>query len=168
MFPESNLAIEFWYFVRGRAIDPRNGGPLRRTGSDALDRVDEHATMRYELECETRVNDNDLPYFNDDPGYPWTYATIQEALVAFLIDRATEGDFPYTYRIWLRTIILIMSDIQRDSGWLELIAQDETGEMGDKPAAERQQRHTMKVSDDWSCLSCDTFDFILRTYGKEG
>jgi hypothetical protein len=173
MFPERDIANGFWYFVRARAIDKRTVSNRSRAGSKTLDQLEITASkMRRKLASEQEKDE--IRVLWGDDFIPWTYDTIQDALLAYLIDQAALGTLPYAYETWLRAVVLVISDAQRDSGWLHVVACDwdpascegEPPERCRQPGIERD--HAMTVSDDWSCLSRETFDFVTSTYAGKG
>ncbi|WP_410596268.1 hypothetical protein [Amycolatopsis sp. lyj-23] len=164
MYYERQIADEFWFFVRARAIDYRLEESLdQRHGTLTLNAREEHLTgVR---QCLANSQGKVLPMLNIYSGAPWTYPTVQEALMAFLINELAHNAFPYSYEMWLRAVTLIVADAQRDPDWLHVIACDwEEGHGSEAP----RTPHDMTISDDWSCLSRETFDFTVREYTRKG
>ncbi|WP_194904389.1 hypothetical protein [Catenulispora rubra] len=172
---ERDIADRFWFFVRGRAIDgrvrPRYG---TRFGSKTLDHIDsEYAHLQEELVGQSR--EDDMTCFWEEDWQPWTYPTLQEAMTAFLINSAATNEFPYPCDMWLRAVAVILADAARDPEWLHVVACDWDPNFGDGPEkGERrtepysEEDHAMTISDDWSCLSRETFEFIMATYTGKG
>ncbi len=187
MFPVRDIANEFWAFVRDLALDPRNGvddatteiielGPAR-TNSEALDELEER---RFQLRVQFAGPHAEISPVGSATGIwrhhgdnriPWGYLTLQEALVAFLIDSAARNRLSFDREIWLCAVPLIMGDAIRDPDWLHVILRDvdmlgAEGLSLDDP--EHQHEHVMTISDDWSCLLRETFDYIVATYTGKG
>jgi hypothetical protein len=166
---ERDIADRFWYFVRFRAIDKRTE-KRTRYGSNTLDRLEvERSEMLRELAEEAdRFN---VPWLIEDDFVPWTYPTLQEALQAFLIDEAARDRFPYPYELWLCAVPVIVTDVNRDSERLHVIACDWDPNFTDDDKRDlpyKQWDHTMTISDDWSCLSREVFEFIMSHFTGKG
>src|SRR5690242_19582531 len=116
---ERDIANQFWHFVRGRAIDPRSNPYRDRVGSQTLEAIEYERTHIADY-----LSGDDLTVLLDNTMIPWTYPTLQEALIAFLVHQASLNEFPYPYEMWLRTVVLIVSDVQRDPEWLHVVACD--------------------------------------------
>jgi hypothetical protein len=175
-FPERDLAYAFWHFVRGRALDPRfveegctgNVAPTGRLDDLETEREDVYRDLAG-LFGNSENLDRPIHYpaeiYPDGPLFPWVFPTIQEALVAFLIDRVVRKAFPVQYEIWLRVVAIILGDAQREPDrWMRVTARIHER---DCPEEERETEHVMTVSNDWSCLSHETFDFIVQRYAAE-
>jgi hypothetical protein len=159
LFPERDLANEFWLFLRDQAIDPR-GADGCRPPCRALDlfEIDRQMVTAY---LGDLIKDPSSAFPADEnEEEPRLYRTLQEALLAFLIYWQQAGRrFPITYDIWVRTIVLIMADAQRSPGFLRLEARDLSQE-----GKAKEWAHTMVISDDWDCLRRETYEFVLAAF----
>jgi hypothetical protein len=164
VFPESFVQAEFWFFIRQQAQDSRLGPESRRDAAKALDALEKRASYVTCWLAEGKPEQDELPYYGD-PAERHIYPTLQEALLAFLVHRAARKETPDTLEMWLRTVALVLVDVHRDPSLLHVIACDQTEDGKDviQPLS-----HTMVVSDDWTCLSRDTFDCVLRLYRGRG
>ncbi len=174
MFPEDGLRQEFWFFVRGRAVDPRIGedSPHRTATLDTLE--ERRDVLQYFLADEDERVERYVP------GWPVAYDTLQEALLAFLIYEVSNKsyvDFPYDYATWLRTIVLIVANAQRDPSLLTVSIPVDSEGNPESPDEMRRgmpyqeptyQTRTMSLNGSWDCLSRDTFNFVRRTYHRLG
>ena len=133
-----------------------------------LDWLEEtRATITYFL-------DESSQYVVYEQGGPATYDTLQEALVAFLIYEVSKkgkglvtSSFPFGYATWLRTVVLIVADVQRDRMLLTVtVPTDYTGKASQ--AATHRRDHTMTLGDNWDCLSRDTFNAIRQAFSRSG
>lgn len=163
MFPEHDLKSEFWHFVYARAIDPRYGLD-QRPESKVLDSIEMNRdNVRYTLE-----DVDDIPRLElQDQGWPQVYPTLQEALLAFLIDKVARNEFSYPYEVWLRMIILVMADAQREPNyWLRVTACNCAKDHYRNPEELRghKREHVMIISDDWSCLYRDVFELVRQAH----
>jgi hypothetical protein len=163
MFPENDLAAEFWLFVRDRAMDVRQG----------IDEIGGAATLNsveHRRNVVRGLSRHDLGETDDRTNYNWElgpqiYATIQDALLAFLVNHMAQDRFVYNYATWLRTVAAILGDAVREPDWLTVIV-PETKATADSieegaPAGE----HQMTVSDsNWDCLNRETFHLIRKQY----
>src|SRR5262245_24306451 len=140
MFPESDLAKGFWFFVGMRAMDVRHEEFSTHGGSATLNEFEERRT--YVL----NTFDKGVDFFDDDSSSPWLYHTLQDALIAYLVQLTSIGRFPYTYEIWLRMHTLILADVHREPGWLTVIHHVPLSE------PEQHKEHTMIVADEWPSL----------------
>lgn len=178
MFPEDDLRLEFWLFVRERAVDCRSGA-REPVGTKTLDSLEwKRHTCLIETADENRDYDEDVPgaFRNSGGGYgyPTAYKTLQNALLAFLVYRVSSSEgFPYSYATWLRTIVLVVTQAQREPRLLTVrIEEDENGELcapSLRPAGPAGHREfTMTLEGSWDCLSHDTFKTIRRTFSHRG
>lgn len=167
MFPERSLVNEFWYFVHQQAMDPLVPG-VTRDASKVLDAFeDRNARIEYHLAEGEPSQDDLVMYTSIEPELePHRYPTLQDALLAFLIHRLARGELPDTHVMWLRLCVLVVADVQREPKRLHVRSQSAVPELGDEKFP--PQNHLMTVSDDWSCLSGETFDVVLRVYGGKG
>jgi hypothetical protein len=190
MFPARDIANEFWAFVRSLALDPRNAvvDPTfchrdlepERTNSRTLDELeDRRVDVLVQLagptvEVNSAGSKTGIWRRHNDRQSPWGYRTVQGAMVAFLIDSAVLGKLTFDLGIWRCTVALILADAARDPSWLRVIlrhvddaraAEGDPG-VGEDPLNDPQFQNeiVMTISDDWSCLSAETFDYIVRTY----
>lgn len=160
LFPEADLRAEFWNFLDKRSIGPHSGG--RRAKLPVLDKIENRRDeVRYGVD-----DDSDVPPLElDDLSWPRTYPTLQEALLAFLIDHTASREPRITYEVWLRTVTLIVADAAREPDrWLKIKVTNRSVHVGDDYGPPKYE-HTMIVSGDWQCLSSDTFKFVIQTYG---
>jgi hypothetical protein len=98
---------------------------------------------------------------------PVVYMTLQDALTAFLIYKATSAKgFEYNYKVWLRTVTLIVAQAQREPELLVLLVyadpQDNNNLFRSASSNPQATRHefTMTLTGSWDCLSEDTFKII--------
>jgi hypothetical protein len=159
MYPESDLRAAFWIFIYRRAFDERWGsGPKdQRPSAIALDKIEFENWINYQA-----IGEDDQGVDLSSPYFPRFYRTLQEALIAFLIDMTARGKWPHPYETWLRLVVLVTADAQRDpTRWLQI----NTLRPDSEPSTNRGgSLHVMTVSDDWSCLTHDTFEAIQRLH----
>ena len=168
MFPEDDLRGDFWLFVYMRALDPRvlvsDDFEPDPAGSGLLNTLEERRdVVRYYL-----AQGDERPH-EYEPGWPVAYRSLQDALLAYLITRMSSPGlgFPYDYATWLRTVVLVVVDAQRDPSLLKVtITVDEDG-VPDPSGSQREER-TMTLDGSWDCLSRDTFRTIRRAYSGLG
>jgi hypothetical protein len=170
VYPESDLSREFWHFVWSRACDPRktrDDPPAEITpyGSGALNRIeDRRNVVAWDLsEGNNRgLREHEI---RDPAGFNVAYDSLQDALLAFLIYQVSDGDFPYDYRTWLRTVVLIVMDVARDPERLTVIVPvtDSAGDILLDPTSSTRHEHVMTLEGSWDCLSRDTFNTIKGT-----
>ena len=189
LFPARDIANEFWAFVLDLALDPRLGDFDPRSSFDPLP-ARSHSETLNQLEgrrSELRVqlagpnahqkwaepgSDAEFWRFYDlERTNPWGYRTLQDALVAFLIDLAARNRLNFSLSVWRCTVPVILADAIRDPDRLQIILRevDNAGAAEasiDDPAY--QTTYTMALSDDWSCLSSQTFNHIVTTYTGKG
>lgn len=177
LFPESYLAPNFWLFVRDQAIDGRTNELGVRITSKVVNPYNQERAFARTFLRELRgpFTDDFDPDYEEDEGegtkQPWTYKTLQEALLMFLLAWVyrTQPEPPVTptYEIWLRTVALILADAARLPELLTLRV-PEYDRMNPELAPKGTIERCMVISDDWSCLSRDTFDFIMANYCRHG
>jgi hypothetical protein len=166
LFPERDLAYDFWVFVYEIAIDPRLPEPLgERPGGRILYEFESNRSLFHGQQlAHADPALADRPRYSDGTKEPLVYPTMQEALLGYLIYLVTaaqlpgEGRFACTYDIWLRTVVLLMADIAQNPEWLHIV----TGTVTDRDS---RQHHHMTVSNDWDCLSQDTFNYVVQSIG---
>jgi hypothetical protein len=189
LFPERDIADDFWAFVRDLAIDPRVGTEEprspghpdpKRTNSQTLDQLEEERYERSVRLAGPHAFKKIGPPGTDaeiwqiywpEQRMPWGYRTLQEALTAFLIDSAALDRLTFSLDIWRCTVPVIVADAIRNPDLLRVILRDvamlRSGEE-DLDDPEGQREYTMTISDDWSCLRAETFDHIVATYAGKG
>jgi hypothetical protein len=102
--------------------------------------------------------------------WPHVFNTLQEALVAFLIDAIAKNQWRYPYEVWLRVVVLVLADAQRQPDYfLKVTARyfsdpEEFDPQNPSARRLREAELTMTISDDWSCLSRGTFAAIEQAH----
>lgn len=142
-----------------------------------LDTLEHHRHFNLiDIADENRDFDEDEPgtFCNSGAGgsYPTAYKTLQDALLAFLIYRVSSSEaFPYPYATWLRTVVLVVTQAQREPRLLTVrFDEDENGELwapSQRPPATHRE-FTMTLEGSWDCLSHDTFKTIRGTFSHRG
>lgn len=168
MFPERYFASDFWLFVAENAIDPRlDEGQDSRPSRVVSELLYNHSWLHGEnIAAILPVLAASVPRANDDDHQPLLFATLQDALLAFLVylvsksGQPANGRFACTYDIWLRIVVLIMADIVREPDALQLM----TGESGS--ASETWVSHRMRIDPSWECLSEATFEYLVRSLAR--
>jgi hypothetical protein len=171
VFPEDDLRLGFWQFVAGRAGDGRFDNV--KNDNPVLNGIEfNRDAARIDLESISKIEAEKPDGFKQGNGTTLGYASIQDALLAYLIQRASKAPsilegFPYNYTTWLRTVILVMADAACEPDRLTLhIPVNEEGEYD--PQSSRLQEYTMRTDGPWDCLSRDTFDTIRKHFAKAG
>jgi hypothetical protein len=170
MYPEDDLRREFWQFVRWRAADTRiqYDDPLvTHTLNELEDNRDGYLISMYD---NTHGPEEFRYGFGDGPV---VYMRLQDALLAFLIYRvSSDGGFPYSYETWLRTVVLVVAQAQREPSLLTVRVQVDPNEdhlifRSSDPQA-KSREFTMALDGDWGCLSREAFDTTRETLAKRG
>lgn len=166
LFPERELANEFWLFVFQQALDPRGSGLGRRPHCNALDKHEiERTGTKFRLEGVDGISEEDFDFVAEgEVDRPRLYRTLQEALIAFLIYwQETATRFPVTYDIWLRAVVLVICDAQRNPAWLRLEGCDLS-----RDGEPREFKHSVAISDDWDCLRREVYDYVVQAFRNSG
>jgi hypothetical protein len=175
VFPEDDLRAEFWLFVYERALDPRiswkfeddEGYPA---GSHVLEVLEAHRDLvRFYL---TQVDDEEDRPHEFEPGWPVAYRSLQDALLAFLIELLSKAGlerYLYDYATWLRTVVLVVADAQRDPSCLTIsFPLNEYGDPDRSIPPHHREERTMTLDGTWGCLSRDTYKLIRRAARRLG
>jgi len=171
MYPEDDLCREFWHFVWSRACDPRKTRDdpptdIQPYGSASLNGIeDRRNVVAWDLSegAKQGLNEHEI---RDAAGFNVAYDSLQDALLAFLIYQVSDGNFAYDYSTWLRTVVLIVMDVARDSERLKVIVpvtEDSTVGILLDPTSSTRHEHIMTLMGSWDCLSRDTFNTIKET-----
>ena len=167
MYPEDDLCREFWQFVRWRAEDVRIAYD-DRLEAHTLDELEDDRTgyllsmySSVDRPEEFRMGYGDLPVI---------YMKLQDALLAFFIYRvSSRKGFPYGYAVWLRTVVLVVTQAHLEPQLLtvrvELDAEGRPTSLTSKPGV-RTREYTMALDGVWECLSHYTFRIIKDTLRK--
>lgn len=179
MFPESDIRLGFWRFLAERATDTRTGFDVS-CGSGVLFHLEMNRDVtRQDLEritpTELAASENEI---TDSDGSTVGYATLQDALLAYLIYRVSQTGSPtslpafgfqYDYATWLRTVVLVMEDALQDPSRLTVhMPVDEDGEYRSQTGLDKVKIHTMRIDGSWDCLSRDTFDTVKEHFTGAG
>jgi predicted exporter len=164
MFPERYFASDFWLFVAENAIDPRlEEGSDTRPSRVVSELLYVHSFLHGDnIAALLPALAASVPKANDDDHQPLLFATLQEALLAFLVylvgkgGQPANGRFACTYDIWLRTVVLIMADIVHEPDALQQMT-------GERSRSNTWVSHRMQVGPSWECLSESTFDYVVRS-----
>ncbi len=178
MHPETEIAAEFWLYVNerghGSTTDlypkpPALMGELVRRYWTSLESKDEEKLRSYLVRV---TGESDQPWVLLSPEQdadfyhlpPTGFPTLQEALYDYLL--ASVGDLLIAndYDLWLRAVAHILTDAARDPNRLVIRVRPRDDEFGDEHAVD----NTMIISDDWSVLRRETFDFACRNYERHG
>jgi hypothetical protein len=168
MFPEDDLRLRFWAFIRDRALDSEANTDVPDT-TQTLDDIEANRSAAQMIRRDL-LSKEWRPF---EHGNAVVYDTLQEALLAFLIYWVSREGFPYNYATWLRTVVLITADVQRNPSLLALrVEVDANGRLrGSSEGVERWTERTFAMTLDGSwdhCLSRDTFRTIRRAYNRAG
>jgi len=171
MYPEDDLRREFWQFVRLRAADIHAWDGHRPQDFCYLDEIEDHRTSPL-LSMYSDMHEPGTDQLPEEFRYglgdlPIAYVTLQNALLAFLMYRVlSDQGFPYSYEAWLRTVVLVVAQAQREPYFLTVrIEVDHDGELI-FPTSDRHARcreFTMTLDGSWDCLSREAFETIKET-----
>jgi hypothetical protein len=118
--------------------------------------------LAVEFECQHR-----LIVLSDDQGDrrdpPTGLPTLQAALYDYLLANVGGPLIANSFETWAGAVAQILADAVRDPNRLVIAVPKRTSDdrIADRREAETQ---TMTISDDWSVLRQETFDFARRTY----
>lgn len=177
MFPEDDIAREFWVWVHERACDARTSAPDEVPLSETLDAIEARRSQIASAGLDfMRVDKTRSMEADYEIGFPVVYPTLQDALLAFLICLTAEnGSLRVIYvmrefEMWLRVVVLVVACAQKEPELLTQQIHIHSGGDPERPelvcgshTAERAE-HTMTLDGEWSCLSHQTFDYIQRRY----
>jgi hypothetical protein len=161
MFVPQELCETFWGFVRSRAFEPDDHYHYSNAlESEIVDRI--LRGLYIQPGDERQVPPNTFGEHSDYVPKPTVYATLQQALLDFLIDELGEGN-GFTFADWLRAQALILAYVARDPSWLTVktpvIRDDGTWD------TEELTTHTMAISPgSWDALSGETFTALVREF----
>lgn len=165
VYPEDDLRREFWQFIRWRAADTRmqyDDPPEAHKLNELEDDRDGYLISMYDTQGPEEFRHGGCL------DSPVAYMRLQDALLAFLIYRVSSSKgFRYSYETWLRTVVLIVTQAQREPGFLTVhvkVNHEETLLPATVDRRHGQDREfTMTLDGSWDCLSREAFETIQKT-----